>query len=92
MIAFQLGEEFLVAVQRPYRQDEIIEARGLKGRILERITEQDYLEVWRFRGSDSEGLSLSPQFYYRCKLIQNLAASVAPVLEMPLRWDEENAL
>jgi hypothetical protein len=65
-IDFTPGEEFLVAVQRPYKLNEPIEARGLKGRIVEPISYMDYVEVWAFRGFDSEAISDSPSFYYRC--------------------------
>ncbi len=66
MIPFQPAEEFLVAVQRRYRISETIEARGLKGRIVEQISHEDYREVWAYRGFNSEAISLNPQYYYRC--------------------------
>jgi hypothetical protein len=96
MIDFQTGQDFLIAVPRAYREQEVIDltdTHGLKGRIVEAISHLDYLEVWAFRGFPSEGVSaMRPRFYYRCKLIERLAASVAPILEMPLRESEETAL
>jgi hypothetical protein len=92
MIDFEAGKDFLVAVQRRYRKDELIEARGLKGRIIEPISAQDYVEVWRFRGSDSEGLSLSPQFYYRCQRISDKPRlAIVPDPESEVRGDQESA-
>ncbi len=69
MIDFAIGRDFLVAVQRRYKEGEFIKAEslGLTGRVVEAISHQDYLEVWAFRGFPSEGIAaITPRFYYRC--------------------------
>lgn len=87
------SEEFLVAVQRPYRKDETIEARGVPGRIVEQITHREYIEAWAYTGFCSEAISLSPKFYYRCKRTDdNLADAVAAGSEPALRGGEESGL
>ena len=94
MIDFTPGEEFLVAVQRRYKQHELINARGLKGRIVEPISKQDYQEVWEWRGCNSEGLSEHPQFFYRCAKLPSDKPPLAsvPASDEPLRGDQESAL
>lgn len=86
------SEEFLVAVQRPYRKGELIEARGVPGRIIEQISHQEYIEAWAYTGFCSEAISLSPKFYYRCKRTDdNLGDTVAAGSEPALRGDQESA-
>lgn len=92
MIDFQAGKEFLVAVQHEYQQGEPIRvdtSRGpLSGTVIERISRQDYLEVWEFRGYDADGMSAHPRFYYRCVKDQS---ATAPGSEEPLHGDQESA-
>ena len=71
MITWEPSEEFLVAVQRPYGPTELVEARGLRGYIIEQITHDDYAEAWAWRGFDSDAISVSPRYYYRCKRIED---------------------
>jgi hypothetical protein len=97
MIEFQAGEEFLIAVPRAYREQEVIDltdAHGLKGRIVEAISHLDYLEVWAFRGFPSEGVSaMRPRFYYRCvKLVSDKPPLTTTNDPNPaLRGDQESA-
>jgi hypothetical protein len=97
MIDFTPGQDFLVAVPRKYSEGESIDllaSHGLKGRIVEAISHQDYLEVWAFRGFPSEGVSaMKPRFYYRC---QKLPSDKPPFTAgttsgAPLRGDQESA-
>jgi hypothetical protein len=91
MIDFQPGQDFLVAVSRRYQQDEIIEAHGLKGRIVEAISHQDYIEVWAFRGFPSEGVSaMRPKFYYRCVKLSGIGGASVPDSKTEVRGDQES--
>jgi hypothetical protein len=92
MIDFQVGEEFLVAVQRPYKIGEEVQAHGLKGRIVESISHQDYIEVWAYRGFASEAISVGAKCYYRCQRIGDKPPLTSlPAVGEPLRGDQESA-
>ena len=96
MLTWEPSEEFLVAVQRSYQKDEIVDlrdCRGIMGRVIEPISPQEYSEVWAFRGYDSEASSLNPRFYYRCKRIENdsLGDTVPAGSDSALRGDQESA-
>ena len=66
MIAFEPGTEFLAALPLRYRIGDEIEACGVKGRIVEEITYEDYLDAWASRGFAQEAIGLQVRFYYRC--------------------------
>jgi hypothetical protein len=71
MIDFEVGKDFLVAVSCKYREGEAIDltsTHGVKGRIVEPISHQEYLEVWCFRGFPKQGVGIiKPKYYYRCR-------------------------
>ncbi len=95
MIDFTPGEDFLVAVQHEYQKGEPIRvdtSRGpLVGRVIDRISRQDYIEVWEFRGFDSDGASLNPRFYYRCVKLSGVGLASVPDPKTALRGDQESA-
>jgi hypothetical protein len=95
MIDFTPGQDFLVAVPRKYSEGESIDllaSHGLKGRIVEAISHQDYLEVWAFRGFPSEGVSaMRPRFYYRCVKLSGVGLASPPAPETEVRGDQESA-
>jgi hypothetical protein len=95
MIDFQAGKDFLVAVQHEYQKGEPIRvdtSRGpLVGTVEDRISREDYLEVWAFRGYDADGMSLHPRFYYRCVKLSDIggASQLDPQTEV---GEQENGL
>ncbi len=95
MIDFTPGKDFLVAVPRKYSEGESIDlvaSHGLKGRIIEPISHQDYLEVWAFRGFPSEGVSaMRPKFYYRCVKLSGVGGASVPDSKTEVRGDQESA-
>jgi len=92
MLTWQPSEEFLVAVQTPYKIGDSIHVCGQQGRIIEPISHQEYLEAWEWTGFPSEAISLNPRFYYRCKRTdQSLGDAVSAGSESALRGDQESA-
>ena len=91
-LTWEPSEEFLVAVQKPYKIGNFIHVRGLHGRIVEQITNQEYLEAWAWRGFNSEAISLNPRFYYRCRRIEDdsLGSTVQACSDPTGRGDQES--
>lgn len=76
MISFEAGKEFLVATAAPYRLGQLIHAPGgLRGKVIDQISEQDYNDVWAFRGYPAEGESVDPRYFYRCEKLETYPRS-----------------
>ncbi len=93
MLTWDPSEEFLVAVQTPYKIGDSIHVCGQQGRVIEPISHQEYLEAWEWTGFPSEAISLNPRFYYRCKRIEDdsLGSTVQVGSDQTGRGDQESA-
>ena len=63
---------FWVALPLPKKLQDEIEVQGIRGRIVEQITHDEYLSVWAFKGFPTEGIALNPRAYYRCERLDGL--------------------
>lgn len=61
--------EFLAAVQIPYKPGATLEVESLnlRGRVIEQVSYSDYVALWAWHGCPEEGISLFPRYYYRCE-------------------------
>lgn len=80
--------DFLVALQGPKQigdEIDLLESHGLKGRIVEQITHEEYLETWAFRGFQTEARSLHPRYWYRCERLLEVGFDHPPDSEIQER-------
>ena len=66
--------DFYVALPQKQKIGDVVEVYGMRGRIVEWLTHEEYLEIWAFKGFPSEGISLNPRAYYRCERLDGEAA------------------
>ncbi len=59
--------DFWVALPLPKKIGDEIEVHGIRARIAEEISHQEYLDIWAFKGFPTEGIALNPRGYYRCE-------------------------
>jgi len=62
--------DFWVALPLPKKLQDEIEVHGIRGRIVEQITHDEYLAVWAAFQDKGVG-SLNPRAYYRCERLDS---------------------
>lgn len=68
------SNDFLVALQQPQRIGSEVEVLGVRGRIVEQITYEEYVTTWAFKGFPSEAISINPRVYYRCVMLSEVGS------------------
>ena len=67
--------DFYVALPEKHKLGDEVTIHGIKGRIVEWLTHQEYLNVWAFKGFPTEGIALNPRAYYRCERLDDSGAA-----------------
>jgi hypothetical protein len=84
------SNDFLVALQHPQRIGSEVEVHGVRGQIVEQITYEEYVMTWMYKGCPSEGVSLFPTVYYRCKMLSDVGGKFRRDWETEVRGDGPN--
>lgn len=59
---------FAVAVHRPLQLGDRVEEHHARGTIIEVLSHEEYLELWRAAGFPESGIAIHPPMYfYRCE-------------------------
>lgn len=62
-------ETFVVALPHPLDIGDLFEARHLTGRVLEKLTREEYMTEWSKAGFPVYGICRRPDYFYRAQKV-----------------------